>query len=208
MNFSHAPRAPHRIPAPGCSRASTSFLHRGGPAHPDRPTFLVPLNGKPSSPRRHTLNVGTPAKSDGSPLIKLKNSCWRRLTELCTLCSAPLNVWNAGPLHPADALILPVIENSYVLAHPSSLAFATAAFIIFLLVSEEDAVFLDPLAIGLPPLLYCIGVCHSRTFRACVGSCNHSAIHVRFAPVMYEGLRTGDNATNARPIPWPSRLSA
>ena len=43
----------------GCSRAIDVVLHRGRPAHPDRPdNFSVHLNGEPSSPRRHTRKRG------------------------------------------------------------------------------------------------------------------------------------------------------
>ena len=43
----------------GCSRAIDVVLHRGRPAHSDRPdNFSVDLDGKPSTPRRHTGKRG------------------------------------------------------------------------------------------------------------------------------------------------------
>src|SRR5258705_8452794 len=75
---------------------------------------------------------------------------------------------------------------------PISLAFATAAFIIFCASSEEMLCFLITLAIGLPPLLdlYCVWIIPA--LRACVGSGIHSAIHGKIRPGNVRGLRTGD----------------
>src|SRR5436853_7155063 len=43
----------------GCSRAIDVVLHRGRADQPDRPdNFSVHLNGKPSTPRRHTRKRG------------------------------------------------------------------------------------------------------------------------------------------------------
>src|SRR4030081_2974985 len=55
------PPSAHRIgyERQGCSRAIDVVLHRGRPTHPDRPdNFSVHLNGKPSTPRRHTRKRG------------------------------------------------------------------------------------------------------------------------------------------------------
>src|SRR6266404_7537535 len=75
---------------------------------------------------------------------------------------------------------------------PISLAFATAAFTIFCASSKEILCFFTTLAIGLPPLLnlYCVWIIPA--LRACVGSGNHSAIHVKVRSGYVRGLRTGD----------------
>src|SRR2546421_8990857 len=69
---------PHRIgyEREGCSRAIDVVLHRGRPAQPDRPdNFSVHLNGEPPPHAATRASVGIPAKSDGSPWMKLKKSC-------------------------------------------------------------------------------------------------------------------------------------
>src|ERR1700675_372358 len=75
---------------------------------------------------------------------------------------------------------------------PISLAFATAAFTIFCASSEEMLYFFTTLAIGLPPLLDLYCVLDHPVLHACVGSGNHSAIHVKIRPGYVRGLRPGD----------------
>src|SRR5258705_6714853 len=59
----------------GCSRAIDVVLHCGCPADPDRPdNFAVHLDGNPPPYAATRASVGMPAKSDGSPWIKLKKS--------------------------------------------------------------------------------------------------------------------------------------
>src|SRR5438874_3887551 len=73
-----APAAGHRIgyERQGCSRAIDVVLHRGRPAYPDRPTTSpFSLTGNPPPHAAIRARVGMPAKSDGSPWIKLKKSC-------------------------------------------------------------------------------------------------------------------------------------
>ena len=60
----------------GCSRAIDVALHRRHPAHPDRSDkFSIHLEGNPPSHAAMRGSAGMPAKSDGSPWIKLKKSC-------------------------------------------------------------------------------------------------------------------------------------
>src|ERR1700686_3296933 len=75
---------------------------------------------------------------------------------------------------------------------PISLAFATAAFTIFCASSEEMLYFFTTLAIGLPTLLDLYCVLDHPVLHACVGSGNHSAIHVKIRPGYVRGLRPGD----------------
>ena len=77
---------------------STSFCTVGAPLSPIAPTISPStLMGNPPPYAATRASVGMPAKSDGSPWIKLKSPARRHRTELCTLYSAPSQWSGSGP---------------------------------------------------------------------------------------------------------------
>src|SRR5258708_12572002 len=67
--------SPHRIgyERESCFRAVDVVLHCGRTAQPDRPdNFSVHLNGKPSTPRRHTRKRGDAGQKRRVALDKLE----------------------------------------------------------------------------------------------------------------------------------------
>ena len=69
---------------------STSFCTVGAPLTPIAPTTSpFTLMGNPPPHAAIRESVGMPAKSDGSPWMKLKNSCEETPTELYRPYSAP-----------------------------------------------------------------------------------------------------------------------
>src|SRR4030081_523493 len=87
----------------GCFRAIDVVLHRGRPAYSDGPdNFSVHLNGKPSTPRRHTgkrRNAGQERRVALDKVEKIlrgdaEQSCVRFILRL-------LDGWDRGPIHPA-----------------------------------------------------------------------------------------------------------
>src|SRR3984885_6179110 len=108
-------------------------LHHGRPAQPDRPdNFSVHLNGKPSTPRRHTRKRGDAGQSDGSLWIKLKNSCVETPNRAVYALFWAISMVGIGaPSIRPKALRLPPSSRIATFSlTPSSLAFATAALII------------------------------------------------------------------------------
>src|ERR1700687_2878012 len=99
---------------------STSFCTVGAPLRPIAPTISPSTlmgNHPPHAATR--ASAGMPAKSDGSPWIKLKKSCVGDAEQSCIrLILRNLDAEDRGPIHPAKGLeVTPVIENRYVLAH-------------------------------------------------------------------------------------------
>jgi hypothetical protein len=140
----------------GCSRAVV--LHRGRPAQPDPPTISPStLMGNPPPHAATRESVGMPAKSDGSPWIKLKKSCVETPNGA---------VYDRGPIHPAECLeIAPVIENRCVFANANFSGFCHGCIHLFYASSEEMLCFFTTLAIGLvPPFDMCcvLIIPHSR----------------------------------------------
>src|SRR6266436_6254609 len=104
----------------GCSRTIDIVLHRGRSAHPDRPdNFSVHLDGKPSTPRRHTRKRGDAGQKRRVALDKVEKVLRGDAEQSCvSLVLRNLNGRDRGPIHPAKGLeIVAVIENSYVLAN-------------------------------------------------------------------------------------------
>src|SRR5882724_8441429 len=174
---------------------SMSFCTVGAPLSPIAPTTSPStLMGNPPPHAAIRASVGMPANSDGSPWIKSKNSCVETPNKaVYDLFCAISMVGIGAPSIRLKALRFPPssIIATFSLT-PISLAFATAASTIFCASSEEMLCFFTTLAIGLPPLLdlYCVWIIP--VLRACVGSGNHSAIHVKIRPGYVRGLRPGD----------------
>src|SRR6202171_5554878 len=162
-----------------------SFCTVGAPLSPIAPT-TSPFNlmGNPPPHAAIRESVGMPAKSDGSLWIKLKKSCVETPSRAVYALFCAISMVGIGaPSIRLKALRLPPSSRIVTFsATPSSLAFATAALIIFCASSKEMLCFFTTLAIGrLPPLdLYC--VLDHPVLHACVGSGNHSAIHVKIRP--------------------------
>src|SRR6266852_179381 len=130
----------------GCSRAVDVVLHRGRPAHSDRPdNFSVHLNGKPSSVRRYTRKRGDASQKRWVALDKVKKVLRGDAKQSCIrLIVRDLDGEDRGPIHPAEGLeIPPVIENRYVLGNANFSGFRHRFIHHFLCQLRRDAVFLD-----------------------------------------------------------------
>src|SRR6266481_670522 len=135
---------------------STSFCTVGAPLNPIAPTTSpFTLIGNPPPHAATRGSVGMPAKSDGSPWIKSKNSCVETPNRaVYALFCAISMVGTEAPSIRLKALRLPPSSRIATFSlTPSSVALATAAFTIFCASSEEILCFFTTLAIGhLPPL--------------------------------------------------------
>src|SRR6202051_710946 len=195
---------------------SMSFCPVGAPLSPIAPTISPStLMGNPPPHAAIRGSVGMPAKSDGSPLMKSNNSCVETPNKAVYALFCAISMQRIGaPSIRLKALRLPPSSRIATFSLTSSaLAFATAASTIFWASSEEMLCFFITLAIGyLPPLgIYCVLIVSAlRAFEtafpvlqnqprrdsqpdlACVGSGNHSAVHVKVRPGYVRGLRTGD----------------
>src|SRR5258706_8849422 len=103
----------------GCSRAIDVVLHRGRPAHPDRPdTLSVHLDGKPATPRRYTRKRGDAGQKRRVALDKVEKVLSGDAEQGgVRLVLRNLDGRHRGPIHPATGLeIAAVIENRHVLA--------------------------------------------------------------------------------------------
>src|ERR1700684_2801791 len=188
---------------------SMSFCTVGAPLSPIAPTISPStLMGNPPPHAAIRASVGMPAKSDGSPWIKLKRSCVETPNKAVYALFCAISMQRIGaPSIRLKALRLPPSSRIATFSLTlSSLAFATASSTIFCASSEEMLYFFITLAIGYLPLI----VSALRAFQtaffvlqnqprrdsqrdfACVGSGNHSAIHVQIGPGYVGGLRTGD----------------
>src|SRR2546422_5939320 len=99
---------------------STSFSTVGAPLSPIAPTtspFTLMGNPPPHAATRE--RVGMPAKSDGSPLIKLKKSCVETPNRAVYALFCAISMQRiGGSIHPTECLeIATIIENRYVLGH-------------------------------------------------------------------------------------------
>ena len=145
----------------GCSRAIDVVLHRGRPAHPDRPDdFTVHLNGKPSPVRRYTRKRGDAGQKRRVALDKVEKVLRGDAEQSCIrLILRNLGRKDRGPSIRPKALRLPPSSRIATFSlTPSSPAFATAASTIFRASSKEMLSFFTTLAIGyLPPLdMHCV----------------------------------------------------
>src|SRR5580704_11496072 len=136
---------------------SSSFCTVGAPLTPIAPiTSPFTLMGKPPPHAATRASVGMPAKSDGSPLIKLKNSCVETPNRaVYALFNAISMVGIGAPSIRLNALRFPPSSRIATFSlTPISLAFATALSTIFCASSEEMLCFFTTLAIG--PFLHLI----------------------------------------------------
>src|SRR3984885_10106809 len=104
----------------GCFCAIDVVLHRGRPAQPDRPdNFSIHLNGKPSTPRRHTRKRWDAGQKRRVALDKVEKVLRRDAEQSCVrLVLGHLSGRDRGAIHPAECLeIAAVVENRYVLAN-------------------------------------------------------------------------------------------
>src|SRR4051812_1695246 len=124
--------------------------------------------GNPPPHAATRASVGIPAKSDGSPWIKLKKSCVETPNRaVYALFCAISMVGIEAPSIRLKALRLPPSSRIATFSlTPISLAFATAASTIFCASSEEMLCFFTTLAIGFAPLdMYCALVVDLVTYR-------------------------------------------
>src|SRR6266404_387160 len=140
---------------------STSFCTVGAPLIPMAPTTSpFTLMGNPTPHAAIRASVGMPAKSDGSPWIKLKKSCVETPNRAVYALFCAISMVGIGaPSIRLKALRLPPSSRIATFSlTPSSLALATAAFTIFCASSKEILCFFTTLAIGFfPPFgTYCV----------------------------------------------------
>src|SRR5713226_5182317 len=140
---------------------STSFCTAGAPLSPIAPTISPStLMGNPPPHAATRESVGMPAKSDGSPWIKLKKSCVETPNRAVYALFCAISIERIGaPSIRLNALRLPPSSRIATFSlTPISLAFATAASTIFCASSEEMLCFFTTSAIGhLPPFdIYCV----------------------------------------------------
>src|SRR6202790_4505803 len=150
--------------------------------------------GNPPPHAAIRASVGMPAKSEGSSLMKSNNSCVEMPNKAVYALFCAISMQRIGaPSIRLKALRFPPSSRIATFSlTPSALAFASAASTIFCASSEEMLYFFTTLAIGLPPLLDLYCVLDHPVLHACVGSGNHSAIHVKIRPGYVRGLRPGD----------------
>src|SRR5207245_4988962 len=99
---------------------STSFCTVGAPLTPIAPTTSpFTLNGKPSTPRRHTRKRGHAGQKRRVALDKVEKVLRGDAEQSCIrLVLRYLDAKDRGPIHPAKGLeIAAVIENRYVLGN-------------------------------------------------------------------------------------------
>src|SRR5258708_21047342 len=107
-------------------RAIDVVLHRGRPAQADRPdNFSVHLDGKPSTPRRHTRKRGDAGQKRRVVLDKIEKVLRGDAEQSCIrLVLRHLDAKDRGPIHPAKGLeIAAVIENRHVFGNANFSAF-------------------------------------------------------------------------------------
>src|SRR6202051_1169425 len=128
-----------------CSCAVDVVLHSGRTAEPDRPdNFSVHLNGKPSTPRRHTRKRGDAGQKRRVALDKVEKLL-RGDAEQSSVCLVlgHLSGRDRRAIHPAKGLeIAAVVENRYVLANAKFSGFRHRCIHHFLRKLIRDAVFL------------------------------------------------------------------
>src|SRR5206468_2195428 len=130
---------------------STSFSTAGAPLNPIAPTTSpFTLMGNPPPHAATRASVGIPAKSDGSPWIKLKKSCVETPNRAVYALFWAISMQRIGaPSIRLKALRLPPSSRIATFSRtPSSLAFATAASTICCASSEAMLCFFTTLAIG------------------------------------------------------------
>src|SRR5258705_163150 len=135
---------------------STSFCTVGAPLRPIATTTSpFTLMGNPPPHAATRASVGMPAKSDGSPWIKLKRSCVETPNRAvyALFCAISTQRIGAPSIRPKALRLPPSSRIATFSATPIFLAFATASSTIFCASSEEMLCFFTTSAIGLPPLI-------------------------------------------------------
>src|SRR5213593_3522720 len=133
-----------------------SFCTVGAPLSPIAPTISPStLMGNPPPHAAIRGSVGMPAKSDGSPWIKLKRSCVGTPNKAVYALFCAISMQRIGaPSIRLNALRFPPSSRIATFSlTPSSLAFATALSSIFCASSEEMLCFFTTLVIGHLPSL-------------------------------------------------------
>src|ERR1700736_2153876 len=154
--FSPPPGTASDTSARAALAQSTSFCTVGAPLTPIAPTISPStLMGNPPPHAATRSSVGRPAKSDGSPWIKLKKSCVETPKRaVYALFCAISTVGIEAPSIRLNALRLPPSSRIATFSlTPISVAFATALSTIFCASSEEMLYFFTTLAIGHLPSL-------------------------------------------------------
>src|SRR2546426_5394859 len=151
-----------------------------------------------------------PAKSDGSPWIKLKKSCVETPNRAAYALFCAISMERiGGPSIRLNALSLPPSSRIATFSRtPLSLAFATASSTIFCASSEEMLCFFTTLAIGLPPPLdmYCVLIIPA--LRAIEAACPVLRNHSRW-PAISSPSRGGQPAHHwDGQLPPPSQTRA
>src|SRR5881409_1733564 len=150
------PRTASDMSASAALAQSTSFCTVGAPLTPIAPTISPStLMGNPPPHAAIRASVGMPAKSDGSPWIKLKKSCVETPNKAVYALFCAISIVGIGaPSIRLNALRLPPSSRIATFSlTPSSLAFATALSTIFCASSEEMLCFFTTLVIGHLPSL-------------------------------------------------------
>src|SRR5882724_7426947 len=140
---------------------STSFCTVGAPLSPIAPTISPStLMGNPPPHAATRASVGMPAKSDGSPCIKLKKSCVETPNRAVYALFCAISMERIGaPSIRLNALRLPPSSRIATFSlTPISLAFATASSTIFCASSKEMLCFFTTLAMTPSSPLICIAV--------------------------------------------------
>src|SRR5258708_36396581 len=170
----------------GRSRGIDVALHRGRPAHPDRPdNFSVDLDGNPSTPRCHTGKRGHAGQKRRVALDKVEKVL-RGDAEQSRVCLVlrNLDAKDRGPIHPAKGLeIAAVIENRHVLGDADFSGFCHRFFHHFLCQLRRNAVFLHHVIHW---------TASTDIYRALIGNCAQPAVlppsTVSICPVMNDAF--------------------
>src|SRR3981189_1226014 len=190
----------------GCCRAINVVLHRGRPAHSDRPdNFSVDLDGKPSTPRRHTGKRGHAGQKRRVALDKVEKVLRGDAEQSrVRLALRNLDAKDRGPIHPPKGLeIAAVIENRHVLGNADFPGFCPRFFHHFLCQLGRNAVFLHHVSHW---------IASTDMYRALIGNCPQPAVlppsTVSICPVMNdafsEARKTTARATSAGSPTRPS----
>src|SRR5258708_19720980 len=180
----------------GCFCAIDVVLHRGRPAQPDRPdNFSVHLNGKPSTPRRHTRKRGDAGQKRRVALDKVEKLLRGDAEQSCVcLVLGHLSGRDRGPIHPAKGLeIAAVVENRYVLANTNFSGFRHRCIHHFLCQLIRDAVFLHYVSHWIPSSTRLVLPVDRSHLRSGI----HPAINSKIRAGNVRGLRTGDERHRA-----------
>src|ERR1700719_3941827 len=135
---------------------SMSFCTMGAPLTPIAPTTSpFTLMGNPPPHAATRASVGMPAKSDGSPWIKLKRSCVETPNRAvyALFCAISMQRIGAPSIRPKALRLPPSSRIATFSTTPIFLAFAISSSTIFCASSDEMLCFFTTFAIGLLHLI-------------------------------------------------------